>query len=59
MISYSEIGGLKFTNILAVDLAPGTSYTMYPRDTGVYGKKVFELVLTIMFWNQFSKKINV
>ncbi|KAH3797073.1 uncharacterized protein LOC127837128 [Dreissena polymorpha] len=35
-VAHTVIGGLTFSNILVVNLAKGTSYTMYPKDTGLY-----------------------
>lgn len=35
-VSYSEYQGLRFANLLVLNLAKGTTYTMYPKDTGIY-----------------------
>lgn len=40
MVSYTEVSGLRFANILVVNLTTGTTYTMYPKDTGVYSSDV-------------------
>lgn len=35
-ISYTDIGGLRFSNLLVLNLPKGTQYTLYPKDTGIY-----------------------
>jgi len=40
MVSYTELGGLKFLNILAANMTNGYVYTMLPSDTDLFPEKV-------------------
>jgi len=39
-VSYSDFNGLRFSQILVLNLAKRSTYTMYPGDTGIYSNDV-------------------
>ncbi|KAL4218854.1 hypothetical protein ACF0H5_021442 [Mactra antiquata] len=38
-VSYTQFSSLKFANILALNIGQGYSYTLHPKDTGIYSFK--------------------